>query len=59
MITILYASSEQFAPVLRVSLESLLQNKHADTFYQIYVMVETPYSDEIMALFAGLSLIHI
>lgn len=54
MITILYASSEQFAPILRVSLESLLQNKHPETFYQIYVMVETPYSDKVMALFSGL-----
>lgn len=55
MVTIVYASSEKFAPVLRVSLESLLKNKKDDTFYQVIVLIENTFSDEALLFFSDLS----
>lgn len=49
---IVYASSEEYAPVLQVSIVSLLDNKKEATFYQIYIIVEKMFSEQFAQLFS-------
>ncbi len=47
MITILYATSEQYAPVMLVSIKSLLDTKLPSTNYRVCIMVGDDFSHEM------------
>lgn len=54
MVSVVYASSVEFAQVLLVSVTSLLSNKKPETEYNVYVLVERPFPKEIAGLFTEL-----
>lgn len=54
MITVVYATSEKFAPVLSVSIASLLDNRSAGTEYQVVVLLEKALPPEKRVLFSNL-----
>lgn len=49
MASIVYASSEEFAPVLSVSIYSLLRHKAKETIYHVYVLAEKEFSNKYKA----------
>ena len=53
-IPVLYLSSEAFSDVMAVSMMSLLDNAHDDTYYDIHVLVEKIYSEKALAPFEEL-----
>lgn len=50
MIPIVYASSEEFAPIMCVSIASLLKNRKPETRYKVYIMSAERFSEETMKM---------
>lgn len=53
-IPVLYLSSEAFSDVMAVSMISLLDNAHDDTYYDVHVLVEKIYSEKALIPFEEL-----